>query len=397
MSQYSPRSILRRLDLPLLLEYFAQRPGTELLVEALRKGEPSQEAFEAFEALPDSEKGSIEADLRIVHDLATEQGLKCIQQEIATRRRLGLGVSIPEGFEELKGIEDKVLAVLLRDPKVVEVARLFSRADSFSERSWRRFEGLPRLPELHLTKEMGDGIAAGVKRLYASEGRGQTVTVERYKRNDLHYVFAFADDYRTIRIEHDERHALRRQPSRPTFELVYVYDPGEGTLEVFARGDRKLKNSAARLFTEVVFGPEVSLQPQAPTYGIDILRDRSTTLRVRHEDGVAFARVRKLRFVRVSDWSRRITFEVPPIGLEGDIYDLMDSELRHSATDPRYELTQAEIQLVMLAAGEPRRAERYRFMVTAPHHCNLRNLPDGIQEIAHRYLRDWGVSGSRDS
>jgi hypothetical protein len=134
MSQYSPRSILRRLDLPLLLEYFAQRPGTELLVEALRKGEPSQEAFEAFEALPDSEKGSIEADLRIVHDLATEQGLKCIQQEIATRRRLGLGVSIPEGFEELKGIEDKVLAVLLRDPKVVEVARLFSRADSFSER-----------------------------------------------------------------------------------------------------------------------------------------------------------------------------------------------------------------------------------------------------------------------
>ncbi|MBP7677330.1 MAG: hypothetical protein KBB14_13505, partial [Thermoanaerobaculia bacterium] len=190
---------------------------------------------------------------------------------------------------------------------------------------------------------------------------------------------------------------LRRQPARPTFELVYVYDPGEGTVEVFARGDKKLKTSAARLFTEVVFGPEVLLQPQEPTYGIDILRDRSTTLRVRHGDGVAYARVRKLRFVRVSDWSRRITFEVPAIGLEGDIYDLMDSELRHSATDPRYELTQAEIQLVMIAAGEPRRAERYSFMVTAPHHCNLRNLPDGIQEIAHRYLRDWGVSGSRDS
>lgn len=393
MSQYSPRNVFRRLDRTLLIQYLEKRPAAQHVVAALQS-EDLPAAFAHLDELPDLDRTELEADLRYVHDLSTEQGLLCINHEIASRRKLGRAVSLPSEFDALEGFEDRVLCAVMNDPHLVATASLYLHADSLSERSWRRFDDIPQRPDLHLTDQMGSQIAEGIHGIYSADGRARRVTAERYIRNGQHYVFVFADDYSSIRIEHADDDSLQRRPSRPTFEIVFVYDASAGTLDVFARGDRKVKNNIARLFVDIVFGPDIALAPRKPTYNVDLLRHRATALPVDRNDGVSMARVRRLRLCVSRDRTQRITFEVPTIGREKDVYDLMDEHLDHPASDARYEVSQAEVQFFMLPEAGHRGAKPYSFTVTAPDHCSLRNLPEAIQAVAHKYLRAWGVSGS---
>lgn len=393
MSQYSLRNVFRRLDRALLIQYLEKRPAAQRVVAALQSNDLSA-AFSHLDELLEADRARLEAELRYVHDLSTESGLLCIHHEIASRRKLGLTVSLPSDFDTLKGFEDQILCAVMSDPHLVAVAALYLHADSLNERSWRRFDEIPQRSDLHLTAQMGSQIAEGIRGIYSADGRARRVTAERYLRNGQHYVFVFADDYSTIRIEHDEDDSLQRRAARPTFEIVFVYDGSAGTLDVFARGDRKVKNNIARLFVDTVFGPDFALAPRKPTYNVDLLRHRATSLPVDRSDGVNMARVRRLRFWVSRDRNQKIVFEVPAIGKEKDIYDLMDNHLAHPASDARYEVGQAEIQLFMLPEASSPSAKPYSFTVTAPDHCSLRNLPEAVQVVAHKYLRAWGVSGS---
>jgi hypothetical protein len=393
MSQYSLRNVFRRLDRALLIQYLEKRPAAQRVVAALQSNDLSA-AFSHLDELPETDRARLEAELRYVHDLSTEAGLLCIHHEIASRRKLGLTVSLPSDFDTLEGFEDRILCAVMNDPHLVAVAALFLHADSLSERSWRRFDEIPQRSDLHLTGQMGSQIADGIRGIYSADGRARRVTAERYIRNGQHYVFVFADDYSTIRIEHADDDSLQRRAARPTFEIVFVYDASSGTLDVFARGNRKTKNNIARLFVDTVFGPDIALAPRKPTYNVDLLRHRATSLPVDRNDGVSMARVRRLRLCVARDRTQKITFEVPAIGKEKDVYDLMDEHLDHPPSDARYEVSQAEIQFFMLPEASSPTAKAYSFTLTAPDHCSVRNLPEAIQAVAHKYLRAWGVSGS---
>ncbi len=137
--------------------------------------------------------------------------------------------------------------------------------------------------------------------------------------------------YLTIRIEHQEN-ALRRMASRPTFEVVFLYDPDTGTLEVFVPGDRKAKTATARLFATVVLGVDSLLASSRAPYNLDVLQSRATSLTVKRADGVVLARIRRLRLALRTDHKQRILFEVPHEGGEKDIHDLIDDELRRPTT-----------------------------------------------------------------
>jgi len=393
MGPYSLPSILRRIDRPLLIQFLKRWPDAEPILSALETDDDVVVALDQWNHVPDDVRHEIDAGLRRVHDLSTEAGLKCVHQEIASRAAIGRPASLPEDFASLACHEDQIMCALLHDWRLIDVATLFQGADTMNARSWCRFTDLPAVPDLHLTSVMGTQIENGLRERYSKEGRGARVTAERYRRGRLHYVFVFVDDYGTIRIEHQEN-TLRRMAARPTFEVVFLYDPDAGTLEVFVPGDRKAKTATARLFAAVVLGIDSLLASNRAPYNLDILQSRATSLTVRRADGVALARVRRMRLALRPDQKQRLTFEVPHEGGAQDIHALIDDELRRPVSSARYQVTQAEIQLFMVPDEGTGRQVRHSFTLTAPNNSSVRNLPDDIQAIAIKYLKTWGVDVS---
>ncbi|MBY0515249.1 MAG: hypothetical protein K2P78_15260 [Gemmataceae bacterium] len=130
------------------------------------------------------------------------------------------------------------------------------------------------------------------------QGRGQRCTIEAYFRDETLYLFDYLDDCTQTHCGHDERGSLRRVPLRPAVEVVYVYGPAAGTLDLFAYGDRRWRLAPRDRFCEHVLhdGPPPAT-PGRPAYELAGLLDRAFLPAADPADGVGrTSRVRQREF-----------------------------------------------------------------------------------------------------
>src|SRR5207248_689505 len=95
-------------------------------------------------------------------------------------------------------------------------------------------------------------LRGAVAALYREQGRGHRCTVEHFERDGCLYAFLYLDDYTQTHTAHDAGGRLTRSPLRPAFEVVYVYTPDAGTLDMYARGDRRWRSALRDAFCEHV-------------------------------------------------------------------------------------------------------------------------------------------------
>lgn len=80
-------------------------------------------------------------------------------------------------------------------------------------------------------------LRLSVMSLYREQGRGQACTVEPYERNGALYLFLYLDDYTETHVGQNQFGKLERKPLRSAFEVVFVYNPVNGTLDLYAECD----------------------------------------------------------------------------------------------------------------------------------------------------------------
>ncbi len=387
VQHYSPKTFLRQTSNSLLRECFAREKA---LNDVPWDGVPECQidvVYDAWQELPAEQRVSIERRFEDADDLANEQGIQAIIEEGQFH-----GLDLASELEEFESSRDKAMWVALHHPRVFEVAGIINRAHTLPQRYWRRRNAMP--PEQpNVTQEAINRFANAIGAYYRqTQGRGHRCTADAYLRvNKYHYFFVHPDDYADTYLGHDEEGQFVRRPQKPAFEVVFILDPEDGTLDIFARGGKDVHEALQTIFCRNVLGQE--LPPEKPhehPYELNGLKSRDFGFATDPSDGIEQVRVRKLRF-SVLGSKQRITLEADPDAGLNDIYDMMEECLnRKNLPDTLVNMTQATINFKFVPTGGGRQ-KTLTFDISFPNSSNLKSKREDLRVVAEKYLKLWGI------
>ena len=250
-------------------------------------------------------------DFEDAEELNSDQGIQALIDECSFH---GVDIAAEWEHENLESFRDRVLWVALNHPHAFEVASIINHAHALPLRYWRKRINMPQkdpdvLPEA--IERFRESISAFFRQ---AQGRGHCCTVDAYLRvQRYHYFFAYPDDYANTYLGHEDGGQLVRRPQRPAFEVVFLYDPVDGTLDLYAQGGKEVQIALQTIFCRELMGQE--LPPEAPTshpYELNGLKTRGFGFPTDPEDGVEDVRVRKLRLSVLGGHKRRIWLDADP-------------------------------------------------------------------------------------
>lgn len=392
MSQtFDPKRVLRQVSNHLLKDLFeAHHHELELPWDQLDESDVDP-IFDAWQSLPEEDCRAIEIILHEVSDMAAgDEGTRAICEE-ALRQGNQVLLDELEGFESR---HDKAVWTCIRAIDVWNLAVRFARADSLSRgRYWIKRCDIPaKDPDTSAAtiEEFEEALSAF---FLATQARGRHCQVEHYVRaNGIHYFFAYLDDYADTYVTLDAEGEFDRRPERRAFEVVIVYDPHHGTLEMFARGGKKVYIPLQEIFCRVILHEEIGPEDRnSHPYELNGLLSRDFQFPTDPDDGITEVRVRKLRLSIKGQPRSRITIEADPDGDVDEIYEMMDDYLNQERL-PRSILNVSQVGLKFRfdEANEdlPRSMS---FEMSYPNSSNLKSKPEAARELAEKYLRLWGL------
>lgn len=386
---FDPRKVLKHIANPLLREFFSRRgelfdvPWDELTEHKI---EP---VFQALLALPDEKRQEIQLIMRDVNELADHRGLAVLAEEIVWR--------CPQRAEEFRdqvSRHDKAMWVYLHLPDGFSEAALFARADALSAgRYWIKRNGLPRIA-LAVDDALRESLAGALTSFYGPlQLRGRQCKVVHYQRaGNADYFFAYLDDYPDKHLVFDEgSDEPMIRADRYAFEVVFVYNRDEGSLELFAQGGQKVWAPLQVHFCRAVLDEEVDpADPVRPSYYLDRLLNPNFALPTDPADLVEEARITRLRFSPRGSGGY-IEIKADAKGPPDDIHHKIARHIKPGSIGDGTRVMQASFALKFFHDGKGRQ-QTMTFNVTAPHSCDLKHRPDEQRVVGERCLRLWEVT-----
>jgi hypothetical protein len=388
VNEYAPKLFLRQAENELLRQYFARCKEHEQLRWDVLEETAIDPIYDAWQALPEPAREEIERDFRKISDLASAEGTRTLIEE-GDFHDIDLKVEL----EAHDGFVNKAFYVFLDHQDVFDVAHLLNRADHLSPRYWRKRKDMPK-KEPDLSQEAIDELTTAISAYYLErEGRERHCHVDKYLRgNRYHYFFVYPQDYADTFVGFNEAGRFERRTQNPAFEVIFVYDPVDGSLDLYARGDKKIKQHLQHLFGRTILHEELSDEERNPAaYELNALKQRDFAFPTDPADRIVEVRVRELRLSMIGSSHRRITYDVGPEGRKEEIYEVIDRALNKEVLPLSVlNVTSAVIQIRFdNASGKGRSVKTVSFRVSFPDSCNLRDEPEHL--IAKGYLKKWGI------
>lgn len=383
MAHYNPKTVLRQVSNALLKEFFETR-GHEMPIAWDRIGETQiQSVYDAFLRLPERARREIELDMQDLHAVATEEGMRVLAEAARSH-----DPSDADSLARLDGRYDKAMWALLRRPDTWAKAVTFAHADRLPPRYWEKRNSLPKQPpDTTATDRFADAISAF---FVQAEGRGRLSRVEVFRRTSaLDYFFVYLSDYPDTDITWNDEEQLVREKRRHAFEIVYAFDRDAGTLDMYARGGRKVIRPLQEIFADVMLG--VSLAPEDPDacpYRVDDLKHRSFAFPTDAEDGITEVAIRRMRLSVLGNDRKQFTVSLPDCGDREAMYDSLETEIDQDNL-PLALLRVERATITMDLAGRGR-VRKLTFEV-GPKSCNLKGKREELRELGEKYLRRWGI------
>ncbi len=389
---YTPKTFLRQTSNTLLQTYFGKLDVLQELSWKDLANHQIDGVYDGWQSLPEPQRLEIERMFEEAEALASENGLKAIIDEGTFH-----GLDLATELKTFQNFRDKALQVAIEYPQVFQVAGTINHAHSLSRRYWRRRGNMPlRQPDVSQSAldEFRDAISAY---FLQNEGRGHRCTVDTYLRvNRYHYFFAYPDNYADTYLGHDEQGQFVRRAQRPAFEIVFLLDPVDGTLDIYAQGGKVVQESLQTIFSRTLLRQE--LPPESSVghpYELNGLKSRDFVIASQDtdpEDGIDEIQIRKMRLSVLGGSKRRITLEVDPNGGPGAIYDMLDECLnRQNLPEALFNITLAQFHFRFVHTGQGRQ-RTLTFEVSHPNSSNLKSCSrEELRLIGEKYLRRWGI------
>ena len=381
-NHYSSRDFFRRTPNALLARYFqGQGVFTDLDFESMKETQHDT-LLAAWADLPDERRAGLEADLRAVHELSDKKGLVAIQD--AVRAVMADNAqAMADLMAKLAALDDhfsQAMTAFLEHRDLWLWAERFHHADRLAY--WKKRKNLYRVDAA--TDDASLERLAGLMKAHftKAEGRGRNCRVEHYRRGGKDYFFAFPEDYAVRAIEW-VKGDFGSRAHNPAFEIVFVYNKDDGTLDLFCRGAHKAVVPLQEMFAAAIL-QQLELLPDPKderVYDLNPVMNAGFEFLHSPGDGIGTIVVKKLRLssrVRSGD---KITLEANPAGNRQAIYELLAQVGKAIALD-QYNVTQVELSATVWV-GEGRPTKTVNFTVTHPNSCSLRydELDEGLRDM----------------
>jgi len=385
---YSPKTFLRQTPNKVLKEYFARKNLlSDIDFDSLSETEIEVVA-ESLDQLPEKDKREVEAEFRQINEMACEAGVHVLVEEAAYRYH---NIDLATTIEGMKNHYERAFWVFLNHPEVFEIAYELASMDRVS--SWRRRyvrEGLqPAVEEKDL-----DGLAKALSDFYKKQGRGHYCKIDNYLRQmpERHCYFAYPEDYATTDMGYDEEGEFKHWPKRPAFEVIFVYRPESGFLEVSAKGKSDEIEALQEIFCQTILGLEGLPDEKGKHYDLSKLKEKNLAFVTEPKDGIDNVVIKMLRLDLSGFGNRRITFEASSRSGEQPVHTLIEQALNKAKISlDKTIAAKAKLQF-KFAPREGKKGKSLTFEISIPDRCTLRDDP--LDQIAKKYIEQWGlVSG----
>jgi len=387
-SEYAQKQYLRQAEIVLLRQYFEARGELDSLNwEDLSEADVTP-IHEAWQILPELSLAEIDDDFRSIFDLASTDGTRTLIEEGHFHK-----IDLKPHLDAQEGFINKAFWVFLNHRRVFDVAHILDRSDHFNRRYWRKRKGLPKKkPDLSpaAITELEHSISTYYRE---KQGRGRHCHVDKYLRgNRYHYFFAYPQDYTDTFVGFDGDGKFERKRQNPAFEVVYVYDPDDGTLDLYAQGGKDIKKDLQELFARTVLHEELGEEDSnSQPYELNPLKKRSFKFPTDPADRVIEVRIKELRLSIVGSARNRITFEATPTGATDEIYGFIEKALH----EDRLPMAMVNVSSAVIqvrfdnTGGKGRATKTVTFRISYPDSCNLKDKPEHL--IVKKYLKVWGI------
>lgn len=382
--QYNPKTVLRQVSNRNLQQFFSPYQEFAALDWAAIRETRIEPVFDAWHRLPEASRKAVSGVLRRVHALASARGTAVLVETAAEE-----GIDITEAVRSMKNAYDRAFWVSLHHPAVFGGAGTQFHISTLPRRSWEKRNGMPQRAvevEESVVEELGRNISGYY---LARQGRGERCKVEYRRRAGVDTFFAYPADYADEIIGYDDDGELARSPWNPAFEVVFRYDGGAGTMDLYAEGGKKVREDLAEIFARVVLHEE--RQPmlwERPPFDLDVLKNRDLVFPTQPADEIELVRVTGLR-VRVHQRpGGKIGLDVDGGDPGTTVYSLLDATLDEKKVSlSNLTVLEATLQAVFRKPGS--RSTTINFRITSGSYCDLGDSAE--EEKLKRYLRLWGI------
>lgn len=366
------KAVLRYLDKKLFASYLKSRgvEGRPDLPD--EKGE--NEAWEKFvQGLPADQRNVVETDLQEINDMATESGILALLEMARAE-----GVHPQDEIEKMAGPHDQALFFFLRFPKIFESASILHRVTDLKAKAERFLKKCP--PEFVGGK--GGALAKGLSDYFLlADGRGRACEVNPFPNRERVCFMAYPEDFAQSSLVYEGKQ-LTKRTIRPTFEVIFIYYPETGKVELSAKGGSKRHMELFNIFNRVVLEDDRPVPELEKTYRLESFLDGDLKLPTRPEDDVEYVRLTKLRVAHNFD-DYRLALDLKQASGLSTMQATLEKLKIHPSS---YNVQQAEIKMKFPGKG---RKGSVTIQVSSPDKCNLNDSPNHLK--AKKYLEEWGL------
>jgi hypothetical protein len=366
------KAVLRYLDKGLFASYLKSRDVAGRPDLSDKKDENA--AWEKFvQGLPAEQRNFVETDLQDVNDMATESGILALLQTAGDE-----GLHPQEKIEKLAGSHDQALYFFLELPKVFQSASLLHHVTDLKAKAERYLEKRPA----EFVAGKGTVLAQALSEFFlTADGRGRTCEVNPFPNRDRVCFMAYPEDFAHSSLIYEGK-KLTKRTLRPTFEIVFIYYPVTGKVELSAKGGPKRQKELFAIFNRVVLEDNRPVPDLEKTYRLESFLDGRLKLPPRPEDNVEHVRLTSLRVAHKFD-DYRLTVDLQQASGLSTMQAALEKLKIHPSS---FDVRQAEIKMKFPGKGKK---GSVTIRLSYPDKCNLNDSPNHLK--AKNYLEEWGL------
>jgi hypothetical protein len=383
---------LKLHDKTLLRRLFVEEHGvlSDLAWDDLRPHdiEPN---VEAWNGIPHDVRRKVELILQDVNELADGRTHRVLVEDLEWSHP-----ELKERFTAWPSSADRALWAYLDARLLFDEAAKFARAEAYRGGQFsNRWNSLPKDP-LGVTPSLTEALEHGVRDYYREkELRADHCRVHHYRRgNGADYFYAYIPEWADKRLGFDANGELTPRELNYAFHNVFIFEPKDGSLEIIAKGGKKVQMPLRRTFCQSILNLVVKdTDPIKPCYHLDQLMEPSFHFTTEPEDKIAHVWLRRIRFeTRVKgsklhsgilEFGDQVSLREAR-GLADKFLDAYD----YKRTD--WSVDQVGIQIEFVGDGS-RKRPTMTFHIGLPNTCDLKSKPDEVREVGERCIRRWGI------
>lgn len=222
-----------------------------------------------------------------MYELSCQSGMTAIAEAAKLQGIAELPLQMPQEMS----VHGRAMWTRLRHPKVFETALVLHEIDHLSW--WRKRNDLPSTAP-NTSPEAIEALEHAISSLLKDQGRGRLCTVETYTRDNVHYFFAYPDDYSETANQHDDNGDLVPIVINKTMQVVFACHSKEGSMETYAKLPKRMKEDLEGCFTGCILNWKLGEHVPGKTFEMNQLKDPHFQLAIDPQDRVA-AEVVKMR------------------------------------------------------------------------------------------------------